>query len=73
MDRLINDSKELISESRMVTIGKLYQRFTRAGRDIAIQNDKNIKFLTSCMAFYGKSGFGYSESKYPAHRFAKAM
>ncbi|MEE9523593.1 MAG: hybrid sensor histidine kinase/response regulator, partial [Thermodesulfovibrionales bacterium] len=47
MDRLINDSKELISESRMVTIGKLYQRFTRAVRDIAIQNDKKIKFLTS--------------------------
>jgi chemotaxis protein histidine kinase CheA/CheY-like chemotaxis protein len=47
MDRLVNNSKELISEARMVTIGKLYQRFTRAVRDIAIENNKKIKFLTS--------------------------
>ncbi|UCG77503.1 MAG: response regulator [Nitrospirota bacterium] len=47
MDRLISNSKELISEARMVTIGKLYQRFTRAVRDIALQNNKKIKFMTA--------------------------
>jgi len=47
MDRLITDSKEIISDARMVTVGRLYQRFTRAVRDISMQNGKKIKFLTS--------------------------
>ncbi|PNX51275.1 MAG: hypothetical protein BV458_11750 [Thermoplasmata archaeon M9B2D] len=47
MDKLIIQSKEQISEARMIDLGRLYQRFTRAVRDISLQHHKKIRFLTS--------------------------
>jgi chemosensory pili system protein ChpA (sensor histidine kinase/response regulator) len=47
MDKLITRSKEEISEARMIDLGRLYQRFTRAVRDISLQHGKKIRFLTS--------------------------
>ncbi len=45
LERLALDLKELISEARMIEIGRLFQRFTRAVRDLASKEGKKVKLV----------------------------
>jgi len=45
LERLALELKELISEARMIEVGRLFQRFTRAVRDLASREGKKIKLV----------------------------
>ncbi len=45
LDRLSSDLRELISASRMVEAGRLFQRFTRTIRDLAHESGKKVRFI----------------------------
>ncbi|GBD98256.1 chemotaxis protein CheA [bacterium BMS3Abin07] len=47
MERLNTDMRNLISQSRMVEAGRLFQRFTRTIRSLAHQSDKKVRFVVS--------------------------
>ncbi len=47
LDRLSTDLRDLISQSRMVEIGRLFQRFTRTIRDLSHTSGKKVKFVVS--------------------------
>lgn len=45
LDNLSLNLKDLISESRMVETGRLFQRFTRTIRDMAHESGKKVRFI----------------------------
>ncbi len=47
LDRLNTEFRDLISQSRMVEIGRLFQRFTRTIRDLSHSSGKKVKFVVS--------------------------
>ncbi len=47
IDRINMDMREIVSRSRMVEAGRLFQRFTRTIRDLAHRSNKKVRFIVS--------------------------
>ncbi len=47
IDRINMDMREVVSRSRMVEAGRLFQRFTRTIRDLAHRSNKKVRFIVS--------------------------